>query len=135
MGSEKMEIEWSINQKQGFVHLKYNGNPDFEHWAEVMTEIFSHADFKSGIGFVADLTESEAPDADHLKSVKDFLISHKEKLKGARWANITAQRPVHYGITRMAQVYIEDLPWQLNAFLSEKEAIEWATEPVKKKVH
>ena len=128
-----MEIQWTINEKQGFVHLKYNGDPDFEYWAKVMTEIFKHPDFKPGIGFVADLTKSEAPDADHLKSVRSFLVSHKEQMSGTKWANVTGQRPVHYGMTRMAQVYIEDLPWQLNAFISEKEAIEWATAPVKKK--
>lgn len=131
-----MKIEWKINKEEGFVHLKYYGNPDYKYWSEVMEEIFSHADYYSpGIGFVADLTESEAPDAEHLKSVKNFLISHKEQMAGTKWANVTAQRPVHYGMTRMAQVFVEGLPVELNAFNSMEDAIEWATSPIKKKVH
>jgi hypothetical protein len=122
-----MEIKWHINKNKAYVHLKYYGNPEFDVWAEVMENIFSHPDYKPGFGFLADLTQSGAPDPDHLRDVKDFLIDHKAQTTGIKWANITTERPVHYGMTRMAQVFIEGLPMQINAFQTEEEAVKWLT--------
>lgn len=130
-----MQITWTIDKKNELVRLKYFGNPDFETWAGVMEDIFKHPDFKAGMGFMADLKKSGAPDSNHLRAVKNFLISHKEQMNGIRWANITTKRPVHYGMTRMAQVLVEEQPWELNAFYSEKEAMEWLCSAPKRVIH
>jgi len=129
-----MKIEWSINKDKHYVHLKYYGQPDFDYWTNIMENIFAHPDYIQGMGFIANLTESDAPDANHLRAVKDFIISHKTQMEGIRWANVTARRTVHFGMTRMAQVFVENLPNELNAFLSEKEALEWVTASDKKKI-
>jgi hypothetical protein len=129
-----MEIEWYINKENSYIHLKYYGKPDYNYWAKTMEDIFSHPDYGHGMGFIADLVECDAPDTDHLKSVKDFLVAHKVQMAGTKWANVTAERTVHYGMTRMAQVFVEGLPHELNAFLTVEEALKWVTTSAKKKV-
>ena len=79
-----MEIEWHINKDKGFVRLKYYGDPDFKVWADVMESIFKHPDYKTGFGFLADLTESGAPDPDHLRSDRDFLEDHEAQMAGSK---------------------------------------------------
>ncbi|MBN2426280.1 MAG: hypothetical protein JXR46_11415 [Calditrichaceae bacterium] len=120
----QMKIIWKINVAEGFVSLKYSGDPDFVIWAKVMEEIFIHPDYRPGMGFIADLTESGPPDTAHLQLVTHFLKSNADQFKGAKWANVTA-RPVHKGMTRVAQVYVEEMPTQLRAFTSFEEAEAW----------
>jgi hypothetical protein len=121
-----MEIAWKIYQDTGLVRLKYFGEPNYDTWAEVMENIFRHPDYRIGFGFVADLSESGIPDTDHLKLVRQFIVNHKNEFCGTRWANVT-DRPAHYGMTRMAQVFVEDLPTQLRIFNSMNEAEAWAS--------
>jgi hypothetical protein len=129
MNTGKMELNWTIEGNKGYVYLKYSGDPDFKTWSETMIDIFKHPEYKSGFGFLADLTESGIPDTNHLRAVKEFIIDHKSEMANSKWANIVTQRPAHYGMTRVAQVFVEDLPVQINAFLTEREALEWLINP------
>lgn len=120
-----MNISWSIDPARRIVHLVYRGDPDFGVWSAAMEEILDHPDHRPGMGFVVDLTGAGFPDNAHLRRVAGFVRANRERMGGFRWANVTAD-PVHYGMTRMAQVIVEGLPGELEIFEEVEEAVEWA---------
>jgi hypothetical protein len=89
-----------------------------------MEEIFRHPDYRRGFAFIADLSESAIPDPEHLRQVRHFLETHEDAIGGCRWANVTTN-PAHYGMTRMAQVFVEGMPTTLGVFSSSEEAEAW----------
>ena len=121
-----MEIAWSIDPELRLVRLKYRGSADYPAWEKTMLEIFSHPDYRPGFGFIANLADAEVPDQAHLRQVSDFVAAHQEQLAGSRWANVTTQA-AHYGMTRMAQVFVEGSVSPLQVFDSEEKAERWAT--------
>ncbi len=120
-----MEISWFVDPDAHLVRLKYRGEPDFEVWSKVMLAIFADPAYRTGFGFVADLTESGLPDTAHLRQVDAFVRKHEGRLRGCRWANITND-VVHYGMTRVAEAFIDDLSWEIRAFTSAADADSWA---------
>jgi len=121
-----MEITWFVDPGAGLVRLRYRGEPDFNVWAGVMTAIFADPAYRPGFGFVADLTESGVPDTDHLRQVELFVRRHERQMKGSRWANVTHDI-VHYGMTGVAEVFVEDLSSTIRAFTSAADAEAWAS--------
>jgi hypothetical protein len=120
-----MKITWSIDAKDRLVRLRYSGLPDYEFWEKAMIEIFSHPDYRPGFGFVADLRNSGVPDQAHLRRVAAIFGIHREEVGESRWANVTTD-PAHYGMSRMAQVFVEGQPVPLRIFEALEAAERWA---------
>lgn len=121
-----MNITWSIDSRAGLVRLVYVGDVDYPTWEATMLEIFAHPDYRPGLGFVANLTDAAAPDQAHLRRVTEFVAAHQDEMGTSRWANVT-KKPAHVGMTRMAQVFVEDMGNSLQVFSDQEEAERWAT--------
>jgi len=123
-----MPITWTLDDATGVVRLVYAGETKHTEWVEMMQAVFAHPAYRPGMGFVAIVDDSSPPDSAYIQRSAAFIREHAATLGDFRWANVT-RRPVHFGMTRVAQAHSDDLPGDLAVFDDEAKALAWAATP------
>ena len=118
-----MPLTFSIDAARGIVHLVFTGNPTFDEWAQVMTEVLEHPDFRPGIGVISDRRGIPVPSADYVRSAIEFSHAHPA-LSSCLYALIVSDT-ASYGMARMGQILGDDLRAPIGIFRTPEEAEDW----------
>jgi hypothetical protein len=119
-----MGIRYEIDAAGRLVRLRYEGAPTFEEWAGVMLDVFQAPGYEPGFDFLADRRAVSAPTKEYLQQVVAFAQAHESRLAGSRWAMVVAT-PAGFGMARMGQVLLGDLPTTMRIFTDMAAAEAW----------
>jgi hypothetical protein len=119
-----MAISYSIDRGARLVRLHYDGLVVYEDWAHMMSKLAIDRAFAPGFGVLADRRRTGTATVAFVHCVVNFLVAYAERVTISRWATVV-DGSAAYGMSRMAQLLLKDLPFPCGVFTDESSAIDW----------
>jgi hypothetical protein len=119
-----MAISYSIDRGARLVRLNYEGEVTYEAWAHMMSTLAADRAFRPGFSVLADRRRAATATVAFVHCVVNFLVAYSEQVAIARWATVVDGQAA-YGMSRMAQILLKDLPFPFAVFTDESSAIGW----------
>lgn len=120
-----MPIRYWIQPERRRICTEIVGDFTFEEIRETISDSLTDPDYSPGFHILSDHRRIGEPiKTAELKQMLRFLASFQDKLRGIRWA-IVALKPASLGMMNMLAVLADDLPFEVQVFLSMKKAEHW----------
>ena len=120
-----MSLTYDVNVPERLVILRAAAYSAPDEWFEVMAAAIADPRFGPGFDFLYDRRRVDhVPDAMYVRS---WVFRHAEMMKpiGLPRLAVVVTQPVVYGMIRMASVFAESAGAAVDAFWTEREALEW----------
>jgi hypothetical protein len=94
-----------------------------EELRRLLSALYRGAEAAASLRMLWDLSGARVPSSFDVRSLTSFIDRNRPKIPG-RTAVVAAQ-DVAYGVSRVAQVHLEDVPVDLQVFRKREDAVEW----------
>ena len=121
-----MPISLELDVAQRTVHIRVWGRVSRPDVLEALHAMLEDVRFEPGFAQLCDLREVgelEITGAD-LRSIADVALGVADRLGAGRLA-LVSDRPAVFGMSRMYEVFSEELPVSVRAFRDYEEAVRW----------
>lgn len=124
-----MPIAVTVDPAENLFTFRYEGEVTAEDWGSSLAVVAGHPACRPAPRLLVDRREAESVTSkDYLLSVRRHILTHLPLFTDGRCAVVVA-RPVDYGMVRMAQALLDDLPFSLGVFYDWDEAVAWLAGP------
>jgi hypothetical protein len=101
------------------------GNTSLKQWRSTTMAIFADPRYQPGFAVLIDCRSATlTPSADDVRSVIDFIVSHRAMVGEAKWA-VVVERIAGFGMARMAEALAQIAGINLRAFLTLEGGLGW----------
>ena len=122
-----MGINYSIDTGARIVRLEYVRDTTVDELMATMRAIFRSPDYRPGFGFLADRRNADAPAVDDAEHVLAFMVLHRDRVAGGRWALVTGG-PATHGLGRLGRTISDSGPMRVHVFQHIEDAERWLRE-------
>lgn len=123
-----MGVRFRVDAESGTVYITTNGSPTIDEQREVWEQIASHPDARVPLRVLDDRrTQERIASTSEVRTATVTAGKMVERLRGARIAAVVPQTAA-FGMSRMFQIYTEELPLELRAFYDFDEAVRWLSD-------
>jgi hypothetical protein len=81
-----MPVTYTIDGDARHVRVRYEGDPSFEEWAAVMTEVFARPEFRPPMSLLLDRRGAAVPGREYIRRTAEFAKRYRPQLATSRWA-------------------------------------------------
>jgi hypothetical protein len=113
----------TVDSDTGTVTVQAVDDLAVEELRRLLSALYRGAEAAASLRMLWDLSRARVPSSFDVRSVTSFIHRNRPKIPG-RTAIVAAQ-DVAYGISRAAQVHLEDVPVDLQVFRKREDAVEW----------
>jgi hypothetical protein len=122
-----MGINYSIDAEARIVRLEYVGDTTVDELMATLRAIFRSPQYRPGFGFLADRRNADAPASDDAEHILAFMVHHRHRLVGGRWALVIGG-PASHDMGRIGQTIAESGPMRVQVFQYIRNAERWLRE-------
>lgn len=124
-----MAIDVTIDTESHLVCRTVTGAYSLDQMIASIEATFQHPDYRPGMKELADFRECvHGATKEDVASLVECVIGHREAASGTR-AAVVVSTAVTYGMSRMAQIYLDGFPSEIAVFYDMEDAKRWLGMP------